>query len=234
MSLRRGRVRLSESKLLMAAGLGCALLFAEPGAAQVTSSKHNLSTTGPGIWGSPSITQICIFCHIPHRATEQPLIWNRTNPTQNYQLYPQTDSLQAVPGQPGLASRRCLSCHDGSTAVDAFNQGRAGPPQMMAIGDVYYPGSPWGEGGANIGGNYPANPNVNDLADDHPIGFVYDNALAIADGTLRDPATTGLPLYQQRIECPTCHDVHNTSGGFPYLLRVTPASSTICKSCHIK
>ncbi len=215
------------------------LATAGTASAQIRNSKHDFSSSGNGgIWASQNINEICIFCHIPHHALSTQYVWNRTLTQQDYLLYT-SSSMKATPSQPTNVSRRCLSCHDGSTAVDAFNSGRGGPPQMMALGDVYYPGSPWGAGGANIGGNYKGNLNVNNLSDDHPVSFIFDAALAAKhDGDLQDPGKLAypLPLYNNRLECPTCHEVHNsnTADGGKFFLRVTLDTSSLCRNCHLK
>jgi predicted CXXCH cytochrome family protein len=81
-----------------------------------------------------------------------------------------------------------------------------------------------------------------DLSDDHPISFLYDGALATADGSLHDPTTanSGLGgtidedmLFGGILQCASCHDVHN-QGGFGNLLRVSNAGSALCLTCHDK
>jgi predicted CXXCH cytochrome family protein len=234
---------LQKSRLkfwLVTGALALAVGISSVAIAQIRNSVHDFSSTGiGGKWGSPTINEVCVFCHTPHKATTQSMIWNRTNPSATFSLYSNPGSLVTTPIQPTAYSLRCLSCHDGSVAIDALNNvgGRQPVPAMMAIGDVYYPGSPYGSGGANIGGNYAGNPNVNNLTDDHPISMLYDaNALTLSQGRLKDPTTLGasLPLFGSRVECSTCHDVHNNSGGLPNLLRVTASRSQLCLSCHNK
>lgn len=202
----------------------------------VVNSKHDFSATGSGgNWGGGDYDQICIFCHTPHNAVTGEMLWNRDNPVATFTLYSSL-TLNASVAQPTDVSKMCLSCHDGSIAIDAFVNGRTGPTQMMAIGDVYYPGSPYTVGlpNMNIGGNYAGNNSVNNLADDHPISFVFDSALAAQDQELSDPATIGLPLFENRLECATCHDPHDDSGGYPFLLRQSNDASQLCLTCHVK
>jgi predicted CXXCH cytochrome family protein len=208
--------------------------------AQIRNSVHDFSTSGKGgKWGSSNIDEVCVFCHTPHNANAQAMIWNHKMGQTNFTLYSNPGSMVTTPIQPTTYSLRCLSCHDGSVAIDALNNvgGRQPVPQMMAIGDVYYPGSPYSSGGANIGGNYKGNSNVNNLSDDHPISMLYDaNAFTLSNGRLKDPSGLGtsLPLFSSRVECSTCHDVHNNVGGNSYLLRVTISKSQLCLSCHNK
>jgi len=235
------RVLIAVTLWLSAGGVASAQLG-------IRNSAHDFSMSGAGgKWGSQDTNQICIFCHAPHRALSTQALWNRNLPNAaSFAVYggpsAPSPSMNATPQQPKSPSLRCLSCHDGSIAIDAFNAGRTWTPRMMALGDVYYPGSPYGSGGANIGGNYAGNSNVNDLTDDHPISFIFNDALATADGQLQPPAavqSAGLPLFgadplNQTLECGTCHEVHRQ---YPYkwLLRVdVEDASMLCRTCHLK
>jgi predicted CXXCH cytochrome family protein len=201
------------------------LLFAaRPGiAGSITGSLHDFTTSA---WSGG---RICVACHTPHKAdmsvSDAPL-WNHRNSTQSYTLYTST-SLNATMGQPGSTSKLCLSCHDGTVAVDSFG-GATGTTTISAAN--------------NIGTT---------LADDHPIGFTYNTALATADGSLYDPTTkavtigsgaqtktgtiSSLLLYSGKMECSTCHDVHNTfTVGTTGLTKMAQAGSQLCFACHNK
>ncbi len=86
----------------------------------------------------------------------------------------------------------------------------------------------------------------NELANSHPISFVYDSALATLDGALKDPSeasTLGgtvledLLDLESKMQCSSCHDVH-TSGVGQSLLRGYDYGSQhgpqLCRMCHIK
>jgi len=68
--------------------------------------------------------EICVYCHTPHGANKQinaPL-WNRTiNDASNYAIYdkPTTLGLEGRMNLPGPSSLTCLSCHDGTIAIDS-------------------------------------------------------------------------------------------------------------------
>lgn len=65
--------------------------------------------------------EICVYCHTPHAANTQvslPL-WNRTIPSTTYNTYNSSTLTQSV-SQPGPNSLSCLSCHDGTVAVDSI------------------------------------------------------------------------------------------------------------------
>jgi hypothetical protein len=208
----------------------------------IRNSKHDFSRSGSGnMWGSQDTDQICVFCHAPHRALSTQFLWNRALPTSvSFSIYT-SESMDATAVQPKSPSLRCLSCHDGSVAIDAFNAGRTWTPRMPSIGDIYFPGSPYGWAGPNIGGNYGGNAG-NDLTDDHPVSFIYDAAIAARDGQLLAPdavEAAGLPLFgadpsARSVECSTCHEVHRKFGN-KHLLRIdVENASNLCRTCHLK
>ena len=179
--------------------------------AGIAGTAHDLSGNG---WGTD---QICIFCHAPHNTnntvTGAPL-WNHDVTTSTFTTY-SSDTLNATVGQPDGASKLCLSCHDGTVAIDSFG-GSTGTHFMT--------------GGENVG---------TDLSNDHPISFTYDAALATADGGLVTPASASwvdagqtIPLYGAKLQCASCHDVHDDANGD--FLRVSNAGSALCLSCHNK
>jgi predicted CXXCH cytochrome family protein len=80
-----------------------------------------------------------------------------------------------------------------------------------------------------------------DLRDDHPVSFLYDDALLILDDALEDPtsAPSGLGgtvqndmLVNDRVECASCHNVHDPDI-FPFLIKDN-TNSALCVTCHIK
>ena len=77
------------------------------------------------------------------------------------------------------------------------------------------------------------------LTNDHPISFTYDASLVSADGGLFTPADGSwvdaghtLPLYSAKLQCGTCHSVHDNSKG--KFLRMANAGSALCLKCHNK
>ncbi len=215
-------------------GLLAISLIGSAGAGTIVGSRHDF--TNSGFTGG----QICVICHTPHNAdvsvTEAPL-WNHTLTQKVYQLY-SSPTLDAIPLQPSASSKLCLSCHDGTVAVDSFG-GQPGGTFVMT-GDPAVGAGP------------------EDLTDDHPISFTYDTALANLDGGLHDPATTqviigegdktkgpdsisNLLLFNGTLQCASCHDVHNNFTALPapgdmtnYLLKVSIAGSQLCLTCHDK
>ena len=185
------------------------------GYSQITSSAHDFSGE---TWNTSG--EICIVCHTPHQAdisvVDAP-IWNHAITGQTFQVY-SSSTFNGTAGQPDGSSKLCLSCHDGITAINNF--GGSGATDQLITGS------------SNL---------TTDLRDDHPISFVYDAALASADGELKDPSeNSGLGgtiesdmLIGGKLQCASCHDVHNSSG-LSYLLRKSNTGSALCLTCHVK
>ncbi len=195
-------------QILALALTGVAALALPTASAAITGSPHDLSGQG---WGTD---QICIFCHTPHNAqtTQTVPLWNHATTAATFTLY-SSSTLNAVPGQPTGASKACLSCHDGTVAIDSYGS-RTGANTMS---------------GSELLGT--------DLSNDHPVSFAYDAALATADGGLVSPGSAsqvvaGIPLFATKLECASCHDVHNNSAG--KFLRVANTGSALCLKCHNK
>lgn len=189
-------------------------------ASGITGSGHDFSGKG---WGS---NEICVFCHAPHNAntsvSDAPL-WNHGVTSTSFTLYT-SPTLQATTAQPTGVSKLCLSCHDGTVAIDSF--------------------------GGNTGSNNISGDDLlgTSLANDHPVSITYNAALATSDGGLEDPtvktvvALSGKTiddgmLVSHKIECASCHDVHNSrgdAGTAGHLLLVNNSGSALCKTCHKK
>lgn len=166
----------------------------------VRNTIHNLGADGPGTTrASPgATTEVCVFCHTPHGATQQdqggqPLkapLWNRRVPAgSTYTPYTSstldaqsiTDGLNA---QPGGSSKLCLSCHDGTLAIGNVNV-------LNGASDVTIPMENTGSGGVMPPGQGTTTGFTRflgtDLRNDHPISVTYNAALADRDGELRRP-----------------------------------------------
>lgn len=172
--------------------------------------------------------QICIVCHAPHNNLNSAgtLLWNRADSAAAFTMYTSPTMQSAAAMTVGGVSKLCMSCHDGTIAVDSF-------------------------GGSNTGTYYAApdklvGPN---LSNDHPIGMTYDAALVTSDGALQ-AVTTAVTigsggqtkagtiasnmLAGGKVECSSCHDVHNTYTAGGALLKVSNSGSGLCLTCHIK
>lgn len=120
---------------------------------------------------------------------------------------------------PGPISLLCLSCHDGSAATNLYGNGY----RLSSFGVI---------GQDSYLGNH------------HPVGFDYDAARALnkeirsADTTYLTATTTIRDhLYgpgQSRMECETCHSVHNAGNSGESLLWRSDRRSNLCLTCHDK
>lgn len=189
----------------------------------IEQSPHDFSGLGP------TNGQICVVCHTPHNAisTEGPL-WNHALSTTDHTgaLYT-SDTLNANPELPDGVSKLCLSCHDGSVAVDNF-------------------------GGNN--GNFYTITNqraigLDGLTNDHPFSFIYtgasdndpgiappDTSVTVGSGGKSKSGTIADVMLDAngKVQCNSCHDVHNNYVVGDNLLKVTISSSQLCLACHTK
>jgi predicted CXXCH cytochrome family protein len=229
---------------------------ANPGTG-IKATSHDLSSaTGRGnAWDAgtaadPTLDRICIYCHAPHHAIKSadaatagltyfPL-WNHDLTSLTYTLYNDNNGdvptnishqLNATLTQPGSISKLCLSCHDGSVAVSSYGNFNGGAGSQHT-GSVTTTGTRFGIG---VSG---------DLSNHHPIGFDYAAVQAI-DDEIRDTGssllgnnpyglTVGDLLYGGKVECASCHDVHNTKNTGTKFTWVSDINSNLCLSCHAK
>ncbi|HEU6446876.1 MAG TPA: cytochrome c3 family protein [Verrucomicrobiae bacterium] len=186
-------------------------------AESVVNTVHNLSATGPGTVKASTESQVCIFCHTPHRANGQTPLWNHNmSGVTNYIVY-SSPTLKAVVGQPNGSSRLCLSCHDGTVALGSVNSRTA--TIQMQNGVTTMP-----DGAANLG---------TDLSGDHPISFVYDSALVSLDPKLNDPSTLPAKVkldQNHEMQCASCHNPHDNQ--FGNFLVMDNTGSALCVVCH--
>jgi len=158
--------------------------------AQVALTKHNLGSTG--VVTTPigntydGTTEVCVFCHTPHGADSSAAVplWNKNLALQTgpYVTYDSlgTSSLDGDIALVGSVSIACLSCHDGTQAMDAvLNAPGSGDT------DADYTAGNWTGGNQTLGRlTGIANLGI-DLSDDHPIGIQYGG------GGLTDSAPSG-------------------------------------------
>jgi predicted CXXCH cytochrome family protein len=192
--------------------------FHTPSNSEITGSAHDFS-------GVHENGQICIFCHTAHNAdmtTVDAPLWNHEVSTRTYTLY-NSPTMDATTTQPAGVSRLCLSCHDGTVAVDSYG----GSQGVILLG-----------GDLAIG--------ADGLANDHPVSFPYTDALADLDGELFPPTSSpsgiGSTIHNDlliggSLECSSCHDVHNGGAAAAVndnLLMITQTGSQLCLTCHDK
>lgn len=194
--------------------------------ADIKNSKHDFSSKS---WAS---SQICIVCHTPHNSdasiTDAPL-WNHATSSATFTMYSNPNTLDgSVDSSPNAVSKMCLSCHDGVTAIDSYG----GNTGSILLNTTNFPGTK-----ANLGSN---------LANDHPISIAYSSTTATTDKELWDPSTTNVQdlggyikdkmLFNSKIECSSCHDVHNSGNASTngHMLVLANTGSALCLTCHKK
>ena len=185
-------------------------------ASSVLDSKHNLSASGPGTVKAATETEVCIFCHTPHRAGPELPLWNHKTSTASYTLY-SSATLKATLGQPNGASKLCLSCHDGTVALGMTYSSNT--PIAMQGGVTVMPAGP-----SNLG---------TDLSHTHPISFTFDSALAAAKGQLISPSTLTDKVrldHNSQMQCTTCHNPHDDQ--FGNFLVMANTGAALCTTCH--
>jgi hypothetical protein len=182
---------------------GLALMAASSVAlASVTDTKHNLGASGSNNHTNGT-TEICIFCHTPHGGDQSVAapIWNRTqSSTSVYTRFSAMNRItfDADEAPIGSVSIACLSCHDGTQAMNAVINSQ-GSDSVYTVGA----GTFTGVGGftqTNMMSTLNASDNGSttgdiiylgtDLRNDHPISMQYGGGGINSGATLaatRDP-----------------------------------------------
>ena len=200
------------------------LIFAATSFASIVGTGHDLSgATGVATQNG----EVCIYCHSPHVediddvAGYNPLWSADVQDSTSFEPYFSSTLESALTTDPLVGpSRLCMSCHDGTIAIDSALNG------TIMIGTI--------EARFLVGDGA-------DLTSDHPIGFDYptvatnDDEINVAT-TAYAGATIGDFLFtdggNEIMTCATCHDVHDNSN--TYFLLSTNANSALCLGCHDK
>ncbi|MDO8971685.1 MAG: hypothetical protein Q7U74_13415 [Saprospiraceae bacterium] len=192
-------------------------------------------------------TQICIFCHTPHGATPQTTLWNRPKPMGPIGGFPTfaSSSVQDPSGILGIAdtnivgttlygnttapneypngaSKLCLSCHDGVTAIGIL--ANSGEIEMKDGNDKAL---------------------MINLEVSHPISFVYNSTVQFELNKLGKTdaykwPTTAYLDGASRVQCTICHQPHQDTKNASYILPFWRGAGTndvieyndICNACH--
>lgn len=245
----------------------------------VFNTKHNLSATGLNAASNDSGTrEICVFCHTPHGFNGNAAVplWNRHLDPTGFETYDQlgTTTLDGAIEPIGSVSVACLSCHDGTQAMDTLINEPGSLTQVPGFRNSLWHGQAAPAQG-RIGSPAVVTNLGKDLTNDHPIGIQYaGGGYALSNpagpGADRDFHTanseitgtsrvwwvntpegslsferTDMKLYtrvatrgayagevQPYVECASCHDPHVDEN--PTFLRVNPAGSAVCLTCHNK
>ena len=228
--MKQARNSVAISACLLMVFMACNVVLA---ADDVRNTKHNFSSAvaSPGAY-FVGANKVCVFCHTMHGGGSEAPLWNHeTNVSQSYQLYT-SPTLDMTPVTLHNGSFICLSCHDGTIAINSLNAlaGESGVPPFTY-------GTPMG---SSIDGTGKLLSSADgyvgtDLTDDHPVGITYDqskdNDFNIKTGNPENYPDKLLSngLY---VECSSCHDPHNND--FGYFLVESNANSALCTRCHVK
>lgn len=191
----------------------------------ISGTKHDLSSgnTSAGAIISNK-NDVCVFCHTPHGAstTNTTPLWNRTASAATYTLY--SGTMKAATAQPAGVSAACLSCHDGTVALDSLIKKPTG--LAMATSTKLTTSMLNNTSNGLLG---------TDLSNDHPISIIYGQNSA-PNLVAKSTVTATLKLYgtagSETVECASCHSVHDNANA-PFL-RISNAGSALCLTCHIK
>jgi hypothetical protein len=215
----------------------------------INGSKHDMNKY-TGITETSART--CVFCHTPHNAKNSAStapLWNRTDSTFAAGSYswkaPQNSTQTAINASDALQgpTRLCLSCHDGSIALDSHMSGTTKLTGVAKIADlsITHP----------VGFDYVVAQGKRDdiVAANTTNSFLgaqpYGSAAASFDtkAVVRTGTKTIVSVLSGGtvMTCASCHEVHNTSNAVNvvnasanYFLNAPEDGSAICLSCHIK
>jgi predicted CXXCH cytochrome family protein len=197
-----------------------ALVMASFASAQIAGSKHDMSSTQGNTISSTNNDELCVFCHTPHAPAVKNSLWNRNEPAGPFIVFAdgQGGAFATHADSLSTGSLQCLSCHDGTSAVNT-------------VANVPYAGA------ITMGvSTLAASPNGNmglDLTNDHPVGVVLS-----VGGDYTAPGGTDVKLFGpggNLVQCNSCHDPHNGTvvAEQPFLVK-SNAQSAICTECHAK
>jgi hypothetical protein len=243
-------------KITMLLALGAAMALAPSvGKASIIGTAHDFSLNtnywvGGVAGGDPAVshssTNVCGECHTIHHAQSAlngPLFIHtpsinigafKTYDQAGSATFPSTLGITLGPG-----SLACLSCHDGSVAINSTTD---------VNGNQAYSGG----GNSNNAVFIKASAIVtegasgNDLTHMHPIGVNYASAFGALPGQIQSTANTfsapGSPtvasvLKAGQVECSTCHDIHATIGataGKTTGIYTIASGQALCLGCHNK
>ena len=245
--------------------------------AGIIGSKHDFSNPSQYSFNNNPAdpNTVCSVCHTPHHAdansgplwghdsvSAAPAYWTMYA-KNGAQTSPGANVKYIVPTAPNPSSLACLSCHDGSVAINAY-------------GDPSAPnGAPNRANPISLSGIYAISEQSGNLSHSHPISFKYSDVVGFGttkdqfiypqDNSVLQPLPGSSSTFtpgpdmsikgflldgQGNLECSSCHDVHGQLGSAydarlnPSLLKINGTAantingqqtgSLLCRSCHNK
>lgn len=189
--------------------------------------------------------EICRVCHVPHDhglATQRylnGLLWNHAVSTATYTMYDNawSSSLTGTQSaQPDGTAKLCLGCHDGTVGIDTFDKYAGGSYFIDDFNPLFK--VPGFTNGSDL-----------DLRGTHPISIAFPSGEAGDGKNFTDPGvatwnsgdTVASTLDHGKVQCSTCHDVHDQESlAGTRLLRTAQTvneggvASGLCLTCHVK
>ena len=237
---------------------GAALLLPTATRATIVNSVHDFTTTTNTLywisgapWNAPTrgSNNVCGSCHTIHHAPDPKRgpLFIHTPTAQTFKTYDQGGSDTFPSGiicTLGSSSLACLSCHDGSVAINSQDSGVNIPGVQTNLATTIKGDTPLYIAADRI--PIEVNGGQDDLTHMHPIGVSYADCMAaLPSGSLKATATAfatagstvtvGQQLKAGKVECASCHDIHRTIGGATTSGIMTIASGqNLCLGCHNK
>lgn len=240
-----------------ALGLALSLPLVARGAPGMVGSPHDFTATTNfwvgGVTNWVPNGDVCSECHTIHNTktgqstyrTAGPL-WAHTLSTETYTPYTSptlTSAGYPSGGTPGWSSLACLSCHDGSVAINS----QAG--KVIDTTSIFVPS--WAViavGGTDLSGTHPIGVDYNTIQAALPNEFNASSTTVNNAGADSGVVTiakellfneTSLGGTGAEVECASCHDIHQTKGMSATLrdsLKIGTSTSItpLCTTCHIK
>jgi hypothetical protein len=222
------------------------------GAGTLEGSAHDFSDnanrfaqTGDA-WSSENNAngELCIVCHAPHnnQNAANTLLWNRSLAAGPFTPYDRP----SIDGGPASATsgntQLCLSCHDGTIALDSYGGGSADATMIGSLDLNLVVG-----GGGNLTQDHPVGVNMQDAIDsgnDPTLALTSTANITVGQGADSVTGTLAQVLLSATgtVECGSCHDPHNTltidvtpgPGVSNKLLKISNVNSGLCTTCHEK
>jgi predicted CXXCH cytochrome family protein len=210
--------------------------FAYMPGAGILGSPHDFSAKLGTELANGEYNLACIMCHVTDKAEAKnsldskyfPL-WDTGSDSKTFMTYNsgrdqvRQSVAQMLGTQPGRISKFCLGCHDGAHAFNNYGRTAIDPRLVARILDTS-PSKIVGAGG--------------DLSNHHPIGFDYELVRTANKAIAPESFLMGLRpirdlLDNGKMECTTCHSVHNTGNTGEKLLWISDRGSALCLSCHL-
>jgi len=188
--------------------------------------------------------EICRVCHVPHDHQRSlytnGLLWNHQVSSATYTMYGSawSSTIEGVQSaHPDGTAKLCLGCHDGTVGIDSLDKYAGGVFHIYDFDDGIYQISEFRDG-ANV-----------DLRGTHPISIRFPAGQTGDGKNFTDPAsatwangdTVASTLDNGKLQCSTCHDVHDQdSVPLSNLLRAAQRAavggtpSGLCFTCHVK